>query len=296
MSLAIVPAASAMRIVVDVDPSLSLSQPSMSLAEPCSAIAVGAAGSTVSLMKTRSTLTRPALPATSITRAESVLAPSAPRLKLVTTKSTEPVTMSAAESTIRFAGVNDTPLTRSSSVSPATAPDVPSATRIAVEVSDSIRLSFPSASLVEPCSAGAPVGVGTPVSFVNERAPLVTPMLPIWLVILAVMALPPSAARSAVVTVKSANVSAMWATLSVITLAVGNDEPLSSSSSVSPTTAPAATSPPTRIVVGLALSAKLRYPSASFDVIRSTGVSGADGAAVFSVKAIEPPATPTLPA
>ena len=135
-------------------------------------------GETVSLVNATAELEAPTLPARSVTWAVSDLTPSAPRSALVTEKSTKPAAISPAVSTIVFAGVNDAPPIRSSIVSPARAPEVPSPTRNVVGARSSTKSRYPSESLDEPCSAGVKGALGAVTSLTNVMPVLTGPMLP----------------------------------------------------------------------------------------------------------------------
>ena len=86
-------------------------------------------------------------------------------------------------------------------------------------------------------------------------------------------------------TVKSTWPAVMSVPVSTIVFGVVNEIPPTSSSTVSPATAPATTSPPTLIVVAVPASTALRKLSASFVEPCSAGAAAAVGAATSFVKA-----------
>ena len=166
------------RIVVAVPDSAAFSRLSASFVVVSSTGARGAVGAIVSLMKSSAVPAGPTFPARSMTRAVSDFGLSTPRSAPETVKSTEVFVMSVPVSTTVFGVANDAPPRSSSTVSPATAPDVPRLTRNVVSVPDSTRLRMTSTSLVETCSAGAPGTVGASVSNVKASATLAAPTFP----------------------------------------------------------------------------------------------------------------------
>ena len=294
LSLALTVGPKATRTVIPASASVVFRKPSATLAVPVSLGATGGVGTTVSFSKTRAGLAGPRLPTASVMSADRLLKPSTPRSACEITKSTRSLAMSVPVRTTARGHEPNVRDNRSVNVSPATAPVPERLTLIVVWLAASMRLSFPSASLVEPASAGWAGAVGACVSLRNVNAPLTT-LTPFTSVSRAARALLPSAPRSAVVTRKSTKPSTAFAGVNTTVFAVVNALPLRSRSTVSPAIAPVPLRP-TRIQVAVAASAKFRLPSASLAVACSTGANGVGGDAVSLTNGSEPLWLPGLPA
>ena len=266
------------RNVVAVLDSTRFMKPSESLLEPCSTGAAGGVGAVVSIVKASGMLCGPELPAASRTIAVSDLLPSAPRSLPFKEKVTKPLAISPASSVTVLGVENAVPPRKSSTVSPARAPDPVSPTRIVVAAAASAAFSRLSERFVVPCSTGATGAAGATVSSVKARAPLGT-LVPTRFLAVAVSDLAPSAPRSAAETVNVTKLLLMSLPVSTWVLAVANGDPPSSSSTVSPAIAPDVPRS-TRIVVAVLTSLALSLPSASLLDPCSAGTAGGSSVSV----------------
>ena len=191
------------RNVVAVLDSTRSMKPSERLLEPCSTGAAGGVGAVVSIVKASGLLCSPALPAASRTIAVRDLLPSAPSSLPFKEKVTKPFVMSPASSVTVLGVGNAAPPRKSSTVSPARAPDPVSPTRIVVAATASAAFSRLSARFVVPCSTGATGAAGATVSSVKARGTLGALGAMAFLAV-AVSDFAPSAPRSAAETVKVA--------------------------------------------------------------------------------------------